>query len=623
MEKKRKINITDVTLRDGQQSIIATRMKTEDIIPACEMLDKINLYSIEVWGGATYDSCIRFLNEDPWERLKKIRNAMPNTKLQMLVRGQNILGYKHYPDKLVKVFIKKAVDYGIDIFRVFDALNDIRNLESSINEIKKLKKHVQGAICYTISPVHTIDTYTSLAKTLYNLGVDSICIKDMAGLLTPYEAFHLVSSLKKVIDIPISIHSHSTTGFSVATLIKSIEAGADIIDTCFSPFSLQTSHSPIETMVYSLKDNFKIDINFSNLKEIQQYFEKLRKKYSSYATKTIINTKILYSQIPGGMLSNLENQLKKQNVYDKLDEVLEEVQIVRKDFGYPPLVTPTSQIIGTQAVINVLSKKRYSTLTLESKNLLVGKYGKLPYKVDQNLLNRALKELEMEKPIENRPADYLTCDLDKLKKETKSLTQTKKIKIEDVLTYAFFPNVAKTFFKNRELNNIPKEINEIESNGEEKTFLVKIDNETFTVKVKPSTTMEIEKLKINSSEDKNSKDQISNNFYLKNRDNNLISDKEDIYHNESMNNNLDSFENKQNAMSKKQLNNSLVLSPVSGVVHRIIKPQGAIIRSEEVVLIIEAMKVEFEIKAPKFGKLNLYVKEGDQIKSEDQLFSIE
>ncbi|MFN3410703.1 MAG: pyruvate carboxylase subunit B [Exilispira sp.] len=411
----KKILITDLTLRDAHQSLIATRLRTEDMIPIAPVMNSAGFFSMEVWGGATFDTAIRFLNEDPWQRLRQLKAVLPNTPLQMLLRGQNLVGYRHYADDIVENFIFKAAEYGIDIFRIFDALNDLRNLEKAIETVKKVGKHAQGTICYTISPVHTIEKFVQNAKDLQNMGVDSICIKDMAGLLLPQQTYELVKAIKDKVDLPLALHSHSTSGVSVATLLKGIEAGADIIDTAISSMSMQTSHSPTEAMVACLKDTpFDTQLDLELLNDIAKYFAKVREKYHQFETNTIVDTKIFLYQVPGGMLSNLESQLKQQNAYDKFDEVLHEIPNVRKDFGYPPLVTPTSQIVGTQAVINVLAGERYKTLTNESKNLLIGNYGKTPADPDPNLVQRALKELGLEKPVTMRPADLIKPELDQM-----------------------------------------------------------------------------------------------------------------------------------------------------------------------------------------------------------------
>ncbi len=573
-----KVQITDLTLRDAHQSLIATRMSIEDMLPISNKLDEVGFYSMEVWGGATFDSCIRYLNEDPWERLRKLRKALPNTKLQMLLRGQNILGYKHYSDDVVEAFVKEAAKNGIDIFRIFDALNDIRNLKTAIKAVKKTGKHAQGAISYTVSPVHTIDLYIKLAQDLEEMGCDSICIKDMAGLLLPYDAYKLVKGLKENTSLPISVHSHATTGVSLTSLLKAIEAGADRVDTAISAFSLQTSHSATESIVATLKDTkYDTGLNLELLDDIAKYFKDIRKSYEEFETNTVINTSILSSQVPGGMLSNLESQLKQQNTYEKLDDVLNEIIHVRKDFGYPPLVTPTSQIVGTQATINVMSGERYKTLTTESKNLLIGRYGKTPGEINKDLLQRALNELNVAQPIDHRPADDLEPEMDKYTSKTKEILNQKKVNTEDVLTYALFPNVAPKFFEERNIPKTKKEIKKVKSNGDLSTYLVKIGGKEYTVDVKSASELEIKELQANI--------------------------------------------NTNNTSSPSQGGTPLK-TPVTGTVVKFIKPSNSHVEENEVVLLIEAMKVEFEIKAPASGTISYSISEGDTVEAESQIGTI-
>jgi oxaloacetate decarboxylase alpha subunit len=444
----KKVNISELVLRDATQSLHATRMTTADMLPACPMIDKIGYWSAEAWGGATYDSCIRFLNEDPWERLRKLHAAMPNTKIMMLLRGQNLLGYRHYADDVVDKFVETAGKNGIDVFRIFDACNDPRNLERAAKAAKKTGKHVQMAISYATTPYHTKEIYADLAKTYLDFGADSICIKDMSGLLKPYEAYDLVKAIKAKADIPVEIHSHATTGLSVATLLKSAEAGADILDTAISAMAMGTSHSPTETVVEMLKGTeYDTGLDVKALLEIAAYFREVRKHYSSLESKFLgADTRILVSQVPGGMLSNLENQLKEQGASNKIDDVLKEIAIVQKDVGYVPLVTPTSQIVGTQAVFNVLFG-RYAKLTQEFRDLLVGKYGKLPAAPNAEVVKEALKQNNMDAPVTCRPADLIKPEWDEMVKQAKENGGNGSV--EDALTYAMFPKVATTFFQNR------------------------------------------------------------------------------------------------------------------------------------------------------------------------------
>lgn len=444
----KKIGISELVLRDAHQSLHATRMTTADMLPACGMIDKIGYWAVEGWGGATYDSCIRFLNEDPWERLRKLHAALPNNKIMMLLRGQNLLGYRHYADDVVDKFVETAAKNGIDVFRIFDACNDHRNLERATKAAKKTGKHVQMAISYAVTPFHTNQVYADLAKTYAEFGADSICIKDMSGLLKPYEAYDLVLAIKKACDLPIEIHSHATTGLSVATELKAVEAGADVLDTAISSMSMGTSHSPTETVVEMLKGTeYDTGLDTKALLEIAAYFREVRKHYSSLESSFLgADTRILLSQVPGGMLSNLESQLKQQGASNKMDDVLKELPIVQKDVGYVPLVTPTSQIVGTQAVFNVLFG-RYERMTGEFRDLLVGKYGKLPAEPNADLVKKALAQNNMKEVVTCRPADKIEPEWDKMVKEAKENGGDGSD--EDTLTYAMFPKVAPKFFKER------------------------------------------------------------------------------------------------------------------------------------------------------------------------------
>ena len=444
----KKIGISELVLRDAHQSLHATRMTTADMLPACGMIDKIGYWAVEGWGGATYDSCIRFLNEDPWERLRKLHAALPNNKIMMLLRGQNLLGYRHYADDVVDKFVETAAKNGIDVFRIFDACNDPRNLERATKAAKKTGKHVQMAISYAVTPFHTNQVYADLAKTYAEFGADSICIKDMSGLLKPYEAYDLVLAIKKACDLPIEIHSHATTGLSVATELKAVEAGADVLDTAISSMSMGTSHSPTETVVEMLKGTeYDTGLDTKALLEIAAYFREVRKHYSSLESSFLgADTRILLSQVPGGMLSNLESQLKQQGASNKMDDVLKELPIVQKDVGYVPLVTPTSQIVGTQAVFNVLFGL-YERMTGEFRDLLVGKYGKLPAEPNADLVKKALAQNNMKEVVTCRPADKIEPEWDKMVKEAKENGGDGSD--EDTLTYAMFPKVAPKFFKER------------------------------------------------------------------------------------------------------------------------------------------------------------------------------
>ncbi len=443
-----KVRISDATLRDGQQSLIATRMRVENMLPIMEKMDKVGFESIEVWGGATFDSCLRYLKEDPWDRLRKIRSAAKNTKLQMLLRGQNLLGYKNYPDDLVEAFVRKSIENGIDKIRIFDALNDERNLITATNAAKKENGHVQLAISYTLSDVHTLEYYVKLAKNFENMGADSICIKDMAGLLLPMSAYELVKALKENVKVPIEVHSHYTSGVASMSYLKAIEAGADIIDTDMSPFSMGTAQPSTEVMVGALKDTeYDTELDSNLLKEISDYFKPLREKAIEnglLSTKVLsVDIATLLYQVPGGMLSNLVSQLKAQCSEDKYDDVLKEIPKVRAELGYPPLVTPSSQIVGTQAVLNVIMGERYKLIPKETKDIVRGMYGKTPVPISEEIRKKIIGD---EKPITQRPADLLEPVLAKVENEMAEYKEQE----EDVLTYALFPQIATDFFKFRQ-----------------------------------------------------------------------------------------------------------------------------------------------------------------------------
>jgi len=443
-----RVKITETAFRDAHQSLIATRMTTDEILPVAELMDQAGYYSLEVWGGATFDACLRFLNEDPWERLRKIRKVVKNTKLQMLLRGQNLLGYKHYPDDVLIEFIKRAVGNGIDIIRIFDALNDIRNLETAMSATVKEGAHAQAALSYTTSPIHNTQHYIDTAKKLESMGASSICIKDMAGLLKPYEAYELVSELKKAVGIPIDVHSHYTSGLASMTYLKSIEAGADIVDCAISPMAMGTSQPPTEPLVATLEGTpYDTGLNMDILNQIAGYFKPLREKYmkSGLLDPKVLSVDVnaLVYQVPGGMLSNLVSQLKQQGKEDKLDEVLKEVPRVREDLGYPPLVTPTSQIVGTQAVLNVITGERYKMVTKETKSYVRGEYGKPPVEIKEEIRRKLIGD---EEPITCRPADLLKPALNEYRDAIKGYMEQE----EDVLSYALFPQVAENYFKLRQ-----------------------------------------------------------------------------------------------------------------------------------------------------------------------------
>lgn len=449
------LGITEVVLRDAHQSLFATRMRIDDMLPIAEKLDQVGYWSIESWGGATFDACIRYLGEDPWDRIRQLKQAMPNTPQQMLIRGQNLLGYRHYADDVVEKFIERAATNGVDVFRVFDAMNDQRNLETALKAVKSHGKHAQGAMSYTVSPVHTVERWVDMGRAIEDMGADSICIKDMAGLLKPYVGYHLVSKLKEVCDIPIHLHCHATTGLSTATILKCVEAGIDNVDTAISSMSMTSGHSATESVVSILDETRRttgLDIHL--LEEIAGYFRDVRKRYSDFeGSLRGVDSRILVAQVPGGMLTNMERQLSEQDALDKLDDVLKEIPRVREDLGYIPLVTPTSQIVGSQAVLNVLTGERYKSVSKETKGVMRGEYGATPAPVNEGLQQEIL---EGEEPINCRPADLLPAELDLLTTELNDLASEQKItlaegeaRIDDVLTYALFPLTGLRFLKNR------------------------------------------------------------------------------------------------------------------------------------------------------------------------------
>lgn len=463
-----KIKITETSLRDGHQSLIATRMRTDEMLPIIEQMDKVGYHSLEMWGGATFDTCLRFLDEDPWERLRMIKGKLKNTKLQMLLRGQNILGYKNYPDDVVEEFVRLSIKNGIDIIRIFDALNDLRNIETAVKATKKFGGHAQGTVVYTISPIHNIELYVELATKVQEMGCDSLCIKDMSGILTPYYGYELIKALKKQISIPIQLHTHFTSGMTDMTYLKAVEAGVDIIDTAMSPFGLGTSQPPTEPMVATLKGTeYDTGLDLELLCEIAEHFKIIREKYmaSGVLNPSVFNvdTNVLSYQVPGGMLSNLMSQLKQSNSMDKYNEVLKEIPQVREDLGYPPLVTPSSQFVGTQAVFNVISGSRYKMIPNEIKEYVKGKYGKPSVPISEEIKKIIIGDEEV---ITCRPADLLEPQLVSFKEEMKEYYEQE----EDVLSYALFPPVALKFFKDRQAKKYAIDSNLVDK--DDKTYPV-------------------------------------------------------------------------------------------------------------------------------------------------------
>ena len=489
------LGITEVVLRDAHQSLFATRMRIDDMLPIAEKLDQIGYWSMESWGGATFDSCIRFLGEDPWDRIREIKKAMPNTPQQMLFRGQNILGYRHYADDVVEKFVERAAVNGIDVFRVFDAMNDMRNLETALRAVKQVGKHAQGTISYTVSPVHTIDLWVDLARQLEDAGADSICIKDMAGLLNPYVGYELVTKLKKAVAIPLQLHCHATTGMSTTTITKCVEAGIDNVDTAISSMSMTYGHSATESVVSIFKDSERnTGLDIGKLEEIAAYFRDVRKKYAQFeGSLRGVDSRILVAQVPGGMLTNMESQLRQQGAEDRLDEVLSEIPRVREDLGFIPLVTPTSQIVGTQAVLNVMTGERYKSISKETQGILKGEYGATPAPVNQDLQAEVLGENE--EAITCRPADNIEPELEALTVELEGLSSehgfsltSNEGQIDDVLTYALFPQVGLKFLQNR--NNpeafepVPTGKPAVPTNDAgEDIYTVEVEGKSYTVTV--------------------------------------------------------------------------------------------------------------------------------------------
>lgn len=489
---KQPLGITDVVLRDAHQSILATRVRLEDMLPIAGKLDQVGFWSVESWGGATFDACIRYLGEDPWERIRELKKAMPNTRQQMLLRGQNLLGYRHYADDVVEKFVERAAVNGVDVFRVFDAMNDPRNLATALRAVKQQGKHAQGTISYTTSPVHTLQMWVDLAKQIEDMGADSVAIKDMAGILTPYTAFELVSRLKASLSIPIHMQCHATAGLSTAAILKAVEAGIDNVDTAISSLSMTYGHSPTESVVAIFQGTERdTGLDLELLEEIAAYFREVRKKYAKFeGTLKGVDSRILVAQVPGGMLTNMEGQLKEQGALDKFDQVLAEIPRVREDLGFIPLVTPTSQIVGTQAVINVLTGERYKSITKETAGILKGEYGAAPASFNAELQQRVLDGAEV---ITCRPADLLQPEMDKLTTELRGLAQEKGIKlasdeIDDVLTYALFPQIGLKFLENRgnagafEPMPTGKEQAPREPGGAE-VYTVEVNGKSFVVQV--------------------------------------------------------------------------------------------------------------------------------------------
>jgi oxaloacetate decarboxylase (Na+ extruding) subunit alpha len=586
------LGITEVVLRDAHQSLFATRMRIDDMLPIAEKLDQVGYWSIESWGGATFDACIRYLGEDPWDRIRQLKQAMPNTPQQMLIRGQNILGYRHYADDVVEKFIERAAINGVDVFRVFDAMNDQRNLETALKAVKGQGKHAQGAISYTISPVHTIDRWVDLGRAIEDMGADSICIKDMAGLLKPYVGFHLVSKLKQACDIPIHLHSHATTGLSTATILKCVEAGVDNVDTAISSMAMTSGHSATESVVAILEDtrrNTGLDIYL--LEDIAAYFRGIRKKYTQFeGSLRGVDSRILVAQVPGGMLTNMERQLVEQGAIDRLDEVLKEIPKVREDLGFIPLVTPTSQIVGSQAVLNVLTGERYKSVSKETKGVMRGEYGTTPAPVDAALQE---KILEGDEPITCRPADLLEPELEDLTAELDELVGEQGIelssddkKIDDVLIYALFPQAGLKFLKNR---GTPEAFEATPSTDHASTLVSDTGEAIYTVTVE------------------------GRNYTVTVADGGDISGIVPV----------DENPNISTCHSTEYFEIATISAPLGGNIIKVLVESGQQVEEGENVIILEAMKMETAICAPKSGMVDkVGVKEGDTVTLGDCLLTI-
>ena len=592
--------LTELVLRDAHQSLLATRMRIEDMLPIAEKLDKAGFWSVESWGGATFDACIRYLGEDPWERIRKLKAAMPNTKQQMLLRGQNLLGYRHYADDVVTRFVERAHESGVDVFRIFDAMNDIRNLKTAIKATIDSGAHAQGTISYTVSPVHNLKLWLEMAKQLEDLGVHSICVKDMAGLLKPYECEALITGLKETVDVPIAMQCHATTGLSTATYQKAIDAGIDMLDTAISSMSMTYGHSATETMV-SIVEGTERDtgIALPELEEIASYFREVRKKYSKFeGSLKGVDARILLAQVPGGMLTNMESQLKEQGAEDKFEEVLKEIPRVREDLGFIPLVTPTSQIVGTQSVLNVLTGERYKSITKETAGVLKGEYGATAAPVNKELQARVLDGAE---PVTCRPADNIAPELDTLSKELDELAEKKQLslsddKIDDVLTYALFPQIGLKFIENRgnpdafepapsaqesQSSSAPKPA-EAKSSSQgataSETYDVNVDGRVYRVEVAPSGTL----TSVTPASGSQTQAQPQTN----------------------------------SAAPSDSTASQSIDAPLAGNVFKVLVRNGDSVSEGDVVMILEAMKMETEIRSAYTGTvIDITVSEGDAVTS--------
>lgn len=604
-----KVEITDTILRDAHQCLVATRMRTDDMLPICKKLDQVGYWSLEVWGGATFDACLRFLKEDPWQRLRKLREALPNTRLQMLLRGQNLLGYRHYSDEVVREFVKLAAQNGIDVFRIFDAMNDVRNLRVAIEAARAHGKHAQGAICYTTSPVHNIDTFVDMARSLEEMGCDSIAIKDMAGLLTPFVTADLVEKMVQAVKIPIQLHSHATAGLSDMCQLKAIEHGCYHIDTAISAFSNGASHPPTESMVAALRGTeYDTGLNLELLQEIGFYFHEIRKKYHQFESEFAgLDTRVQVNQVPGGMISNLYSQLREQGALDRMNDVLQEIPKVREDLGYPPLVTPTSQIVGTQAVLNVLTGSRYKTITNEVKSYLQGRYGRAPGQINSIVRQQAIGNEDV---IDCRPADLLKNEMGDLRTQIGELAQSD----EDVLIYAMFPEVGRDFLQHRAENNLVPEPLEppkkVDGNGNATPveFNVTLHGEMYHIKVTGTGHKNLD----------------TRPFYVT----------VDGVPEEILIETLDEIDlETPTAKAKTHAKGSKrpratspghVTTSMPGTIVDVLIKEGDSVQAGDALLVTEAMKMETEIQAPIAGTIKaIYVAKGDSVNPDETLIEIE
>lgn len=585
------VAITDVVLRDAHQSLLATRFRIEDMLPIAPKLDDLGLWAVESWGGATFDACIRYLGEDPWERIRKLKAAMPKTRQQMLLRGQNLLGYRHYADDVVNCFVERAAENGVDVFRIFDALNDMRNLSTAVDAVRRVGKHAQGTISYTVSPVHDMDMWLDLGRQIQDMQADSLCIKDMAGLLRPYVAFELVSRLKEALEIPIHMQSHATTGMSTTTYLKSIEAGIDNVDTSISSMSMTYGHSATESVVAILQDTERDSgLDLQAIEEVAAYFRVVRKKYAAFeGSLRGVDSRILVAQVPGGMFTNLESQLGEQKAQDRIDEVLEEIPKVREELGFLPLVTPTSQIVGTQAVINVVTGTRYKTITREVSALLKGEYGATPAPVDAELQARVLEGGEA---ITCRPADLIEPEFDRIRDELQSVAADQDIRLaehqaDDVLTYALFSQIGLKFLKERDNPAAfephpdavpapsPEPVARAQPTGAER-YSVRVDGHLYDVEVASSGAVS----------------------------------------------NVQPAPPAPDSTAGPQAAAHVTRSSLAGNVFKVVVKQGDSVASGDVLVVLEAMKMEMEVVANQAGNVSeVHVAEGDKVEVDDPLVS--